>query len=522
LNVQPVYIGCMLLFSPAPLPQVEAAAGLVYCNPFLPERIALERQMLLHAHQRVADVWDVSGVGPRMSANLRAIRETVTAACETARARLVDGSVRPTPREAQLYEDLVLYALYAQHNDAMERAIADARAGRPARGVGAAFESVRERVRHYFDGGRLLGVDPPDPATLFAGFFQIRRAFDEIFNSIIGASMPAARLRAAIWQSIFTHDMRRYRRSLYDRTGDFTTLIVGPSGTGKELVARAIAASRYIPFDLKTKSFTEDFSASFYPLNLSALSPTLVESELFGHRRGAFTGAVDDRAGWLQSCPPLGTVFLDEIGELDPAIQVKLLRVLQTRQFQRLGDTKTIMFRGKIMAATNRDLGKEMDGGSFRRDFYYRLCGDIVTTPSLREQLSDSRGDELRTLVGFVAARLVPVEDAAALTDETMASIAGHLGRDYAWPGNFRELEQCVRNVLVRGEYRPTATGCGAEAPRDELSTAIADGTLTADELLSRYCAHVYGITGTYEATALRLGLDRRTVAARVKAMQHR
>src|SRR6185369_6170470 len=119
----------------------------------------------------------------------------------------------------------------------------------------------------------------------------------------------------------------------------------------------------------KKKEFTEDFAGSFHALNLSALSPTLIESELFGHRRGAFTGALEDRAGWMEVCPPLGTVFLDEIGELDPAIQVKLLRVLQTRMFQRLGDTATRVFRGKIIAATNRDLDSAKD---FRRDFYYR------------------------------------------------------------------------------------------------------------------------------------------------------
>ena len=112
--------------------------------------------------------------------------------------------------------------------------------------------------------------------------------------------------------------------------GDVTTLVTGPSGTGKELVARAIGLSRYIPFDAEGQAFADDTPRSFVPLNLSALSPTLIESELFGHRRGAFTGAVADRAGWLETCPPRGTVFLDEIGELDPAIQVKLLRVLQS------------------------------------------------------------------------------------------------------------------------------------------------------------------------------------------------
>src|SRR5262249_1299779 len=150
----------------------------------------------------------------------------------------------------------------------------------------------------------------------FACFFQLRRAFHHIIESIIGSSLAAARLRAAVWQSIFTHDMRRYRRTLYNRLSDFTTLIRGPSGTGKRLVALAIGLARYIPFERKRVTFAEDFAGSFYAINLSAPPATLIESELFGHRRGAFTGALQDRRGWLEVCPSLGTVFLDEIGDL--------------------------------------------------------------------------------------------------------------------------------------------------------------------------------------------------------------
>src|SRR5262249_10255024 len=152
----------------------------------------------------------------------------------------------------------------------------------------------------------------------FACFRQIQRAFDQIFRDIIGGSLAAARLRAAVWQSIFTHDMRRYRRTLYQRMGDFATLITGPSGTGKELAARAIAQSRYVGFDSKQLKFSGGEAQPFFPINVPALSPALVESELFGHRRGAFTGAIADRKGWLETCPALGSVFLDELGDLDP------------------------------------------------------------------------------------------------------------------------------------------------------------------------------------------------------------
>src|SRR5205807_1091162 len=114
------------------------------------------------------------------------------------------------------------------------------------------------------------------------------------------------------------------------------------------------------------------------------------ESELFGHARGAFTGALQDRGGRLEECSALGSVFLDEIGDVDPAIQVKLLRVLQSRSFERLGETKPRRFEGKILAATNRDLAAEIRAGRFREDFYYRLCSDIVVTPTLADQLRAS------------------------------------------------------------------------------------------------------------------------------------
>lgn len=158
---------------------------------------------------------------------------------------------------------------------------------------------------------------------------------------------------------------------------DLTTLITGLSSTGKELVVQA-GATRYVPFDPARRVFAEDFTASFFLLHLAALPDTLVESELFGHRRGAFTGAVQGRAGWLETCPALGTVFLDEIGELELAIQVKLLRVFQAPTFHRFGETRERPFRGKLVTATNRDLALEIDAGRFREDLFYRLCGDVI------------------------------------------------------------------------------------------------------------------------------------------------
>jgi DNA-binding NtrC family response regulator len=350
--------------------------------------------------------------------------------------------------------------------------------------------------------------------------------------------MPAARLRAAVWQSIFTHDMRRYVRTLSRGISDIPTLVVGPSGSGKELVARAIGLSGFIPFDPGERCLIAAQSELFVPLNVAALAPTLIESELFGHKKGAFTGAVTDRDGWLKGRSECGAVFLDEIGELDASIQVKLLRVLETRKFQRLGDTATFDFKGKIIAATNRDLAAEMLAGRFRHDLYYRLCADQVVTPSLAEQLAD-RPEDLPELVRFIAQDVLTrgnngrngsviatghddemAEEVERLTSEVIAWIDRALGRDYAWPGNFRELGQCVRNVMIRGTYRPPVAlrnGSGSRGAVEELLRQVRDVEVTADELLSRYYALAYHRSDeNFAAAGKRLAVDWRVIKHRL------
>jgi hypothetical protein len=485
----------------------QAVSRLGYLNPFLPERRDGERAVLGDDFEPGGPVWSVQG-DTAAHPNLPRIRRKADALAETMREPLAAG-VAVGAEERRIYEDVVAYLLYDRHEAALYELIERGR----NRARVAAWPRFAADLAHFAD---VLGDERGllrDPAHLFACFFQVRRAFHHVFRFIVGGSMPAARLRAAAWQSIFTHDMRRYRRALYQSMGDVTTLVTGPSGTGKELVARAIGLSRYVPFDPRTGTFTDDWAGGFQALNLSAFSPTLIESELFGHQRGAFTGALADRAGWLETCGPRGAVFLDEIGELDPGIQVKLLRVLQARTFQRLGDTTDRHFGGKIIAATNRDLAAEMAAGRFRDDLYYRLCADLIETPSLRAQLDDAP-DELRVLVDFIARRVVGDDEAEPLAGEVLAWIETQLGADYPWPGNVRELEQCVRNVLIRREYRPPAPGqAGA---RDALADAVRAGTLTADELLNRYCTLVFADSGSYLESARRLGLDRRTVKSRV------
>lgn len=500
------------LFTPGDRAFAAAVRRINACNPFLPERIAAERAALGGEFvERGAD-WNTRPPAARPSPN----HDALTRRCGEAMVRVrahwpADGVV--AREDAANYEALVgywLYQAYATRFDAFILAALDGRGGERV-DFYSAFKADAEAA--FTLPGLAEHIGRQEVPHLFASAFQIRRAFHSIFRSLVGGSAPMARLRAAIWQSIFTHDLVRYRRGLHARMADFATLITGPSGTGKELVARAIAMSRYVPYDPRRGGFIGDFSAGFFPLNLAALSPTLIESELFGHRRGAFTGALSDRAGWMEVCPPSGAVFLDEIGEVGTDIQVKLLRVLQSRAFQPLGSTESRRFAGKIIAATNRDLTAEIRAGRFREDFYYRLCSDQLATPALREQL-DAAPDELETLVRHVAGRLLDAEETEGFTRETLQWIEANLGRRYAWPGNFRELEQCVRNLILRGDYRP-AGSLLREVP-DDWNRLIESGSLTAEELMRRYTRLIYAQTGTIEETARRLDLDRRTVKARL------
>lgn len=512
-NVHIMASKVVFMFSPEEKVFASAIARVNAANPFLPERIAAEREALGAEFVEAGADWNTRPPAPEAHVNGRRITERCGALI-TRVQKVASAGVRVSREELALYEEIAGYWLYQTYAPHFDRVILAALDGRGEGGRVEFFPAFRADVERSFALSEEGAMDGNGAAHWFACAFQIRRAFHNIFRSLVGGSAPMARLRAEIWQSIFTHDLKRYRRGLYSRMGDFATLITGPSGTGKELVARALALSRYVPYEPRRGGFGRDFAQGFFALNLAALSPTLIESELFGHRRGAFTGALVDRAGWMEECPSTGAVFLDEIGETDTGIQVKLLRVLQARTFQPLGGTETRRFEGKIIAATNRDLPAEIRAGRFREDFYYRLCSDQITTPSLRAQLDGAPGD-LETMVAHIAKRLLGGSEAEEFADGAVRWIGANLGDTYAWPGNFRELEQCVRNLILRGEYRPAGPLVGRG---DDWNAVIEGGSLTAEQLMQRYTRIVFAQAGTIKETARRLDLDRRTVKARLDA----
>jgi hypothetical protein len=234
----------MAFLTPQDRASLAAVSRLAHANPFLPERVELERAVLGDAFVAGEPVWSQQVRDPEQPrANAWAIVERLEARAGELEVRLRDGT---EAREADLvlYEDAVLHLLYQRYYRHFFAAAFGPSAAQSDPARWRFYNNFLADWRRFF---QIEGVHFPtghDPRHTFACFRQIQCAFEQVFRDIIGSSMPAARLRASIWQSIFTHDIRRYRRTLYARMGEFATLITGPSGTGKELVARAIAQSR--------------------------------------------------------------------------------------------------------------------------------------------------------------------------------------------------------------------------------------------------------------------------------------
>ena len=347
----------------------------------------------------------------------------------------------------------------------------------------------------------------------FALFFQLRRAFFFIEQSLPGASSSMRRVRERLWNNLFTVDGRLYARSLWRRMEDFSTFLLGETGTGKGTAAAAIGRAAFIPFDEASEMFAASFEKGFVSINLSQFPETLIESELFGHKRGAFTGAVEGHAGLFSRCSAHGAIFLDEIGEASAPVQIKLLRVLQDRTFSPVGGHDVLRFSGRVVAATNRTLAELRVGGTLRDDFYYRLCSDVILVPTLRQRLEEEPS-ELEELLRVILARIVG-EGSDDLVPRVLESLHHRPGPGYAWPGNVRELEQAARRVLLTGSYEGDLAARG-DAGESDAGLLDIVGDETAKGLVARYCKALYVRYGSYEEVARRTGLDRRTVKAHV------
>jgi len=355
------------------------------------------------------------------------------------------------------------------------------------------------------------GCNETEALRYFAFFYQLRRTFYFIHHNLIGQSHSIQTLRCQLWNAVFTTDIRRYERFLWNRMEDFSTLILGETGTGKGTAAAAIGRSGFIPFDAQRGVFAESFTRNFIGINLSQFPETLIESELFGHKKGAFTGAIEEHPGLLALCTPHGSVFLDEIGDASVPVQIKLLEVLQERTFSPLGSRDRKRFSGRVIAATNKPLQELGLQGEFREDFFYRLCSNVITMPTLRQRLQEDSG-ELDLLLQAIVQKTLG-ENVPEIGKDIRSVLKRDLPANYLWPGNVRELEQAVRRIILCDTYPGNIfTSPGRNNLSNQLFQGMADNSLSAARLIEGYCLLVYQRHGTYEEVARRTGLDRRTV----------
>jgi Nif-specific regulatory protein len=317
-------------------------------------------------------------------------------------------------------------------------------------------------------------------------------------------------------------------RAVYERTRlvaptRASVLIVGETGTGKELIARA------------THKLSPRRDGPYVRVNCCALAESLLESELFGHIKGAFTGAIDNKIGRFEAAHG-GTIFLDEISTMSPKLQVKLLRVLQESEFERVGESRTVRVDTRVIAATNQPLEDEIEAGRFRDDLYYRLNVVPIYLPPLRE-----RREDIPALVQYFLDHYSAENqrDPPELTDALLEALLAH-----DWPGNVRELENCMERavVLCRGKRltpelvlpprRSDRRGGGARARSGDLQGLIQDlvraGIQTISEEEGLHRRVVRGVErelieqvlllcgGVHVQAAKRLGINRNTLHKKV------
>ena len=468
--------------SPSEAEFFAALGDVVYGNPFSQERAALIARL-------------APGAKP---GDLTQDREAL--------ARLVAPRLAPwlanrrlSAEERRLLEPALLYVGYHRCVPELDAHIeVQARHGGAPQPMPFAEQAIADLVRG--------GIAEHAAPRYFALYFQLRRAFYFIHRSLTGECESMRRLREALWNNVFTHDMRGYDAALWKRMEEFSTLLLGETGTGKGQAAAAIGRSAYIPYLPEERRFAANFAETFIAINLSQFPESLIESELIGHRKGAFTSAFDHHEGVFQRCSANGALFLDEIGEVSVPVQIKLLQVLQERTFTPVGGREKKRFSGRVVAATNQPLDKLRAEGRFRDDFFYRLCSDVIEVPTLRQRIAESSA-ELPALVGIL---LEGIAGSAQLIDKVMES----LPKNYPWPGNVRELEQAVRRVLLTGRYVPEKAP--AASYDETLIDKLRAGELTASELLARYSAMLYRRLGTYAEVAKRTGLDPRTTRKHV------
>ena len=326
-------------------------------------------------------------------------------------------------------------------------------------------------------------------------------------QALQGSSSAMADLRRRVWAACFGHSLRR-ALEMERVIRDHDVLLLGETGTGKELVAQALLAGR--PGD------SAGAPAPSASLNAAAVPETLVESELFGHVKGAFTGATESRAGRIRSADG-GTLFLDEVGDLPTTTQVKLLRVIETNEVIPVGSDVVHRAEVRYVAATHKDLGAMVESRSFRQDLFERLAGNVVRLPPLRERPEDIPAIGEHFVRGYIGAGLTRDDD----VDRLQSWLHAPTTRSYAWPGNVRELQNALRNLMLGLEPglrgRRSATG-PASSSETRIPDRVQRGVASLAEVRGWYVGEVMGRSeGNMSVAARVLGVDRTTVRRYVR-----
>jgi formate hydrogenlyase transcriptional activator len=309
-----------------------------------------------------------------------------------------------------------------------------------------------------------------------------------MFEEIVGSSEPLRRVLVQVSKVAPT---------------DCTILVLGETGTGKELIARAI------------HNRSKRSNRAFIRVNCPAIPSSLIASELFGHERGSFTGATQRRLGRFESADG-GTIFLDEVGDLPPETQVALLRVLQEREFERVGGSQTVSVDVRVIAATNRDLASAVAEGTFRQDLFYRLNVFPIRLPALRERISD-----ISLLVGYLIDRYA---QKAGKKIRNIDKKTMELFHAYDWPGNIRELQNVVERAVILSEGE-TFFVDEAWLTRVTPKMAATSVPLVADlveherEKLEVALRESEGVVGGPTGAAVRLGIPRQTLESKIRKL---
>lgn len=353
------------------------------------------------------------------------------------------------------------------------------------------FRDAQGRIMRWYATGTDINERRRNEERTRNENIALREEFDHslMFEEIVGSSQSLRRVLKAVDKVAAT---------------DSTVLILGETGTGKELIARAI--HRRSPRSAR----------AFIRVNCAAIPSELIASELFGHEKGAFTGALQRRIGRFEAADG-GTLFLDEVGDLPAETQVALLRVLQEREFERIGSTKPVQVDVRILAATNRDLAADVEDGDFRQDLYYRLNVFPVEVPPLRERV-----DDIPLLAEYLVDRFAKK---AGRKITAIDRLTLEILQNYDWPGNVRELQNIIERAVILCEtpvLRVDETWFRRESPSRAghpipLNCALNRGER---EMIERALSESGGRVGGVKGAAARLGLPRQTLESRIKILR--